>query len=353
MSVTSKTFLRWGLGFLFSVLFIWGVTAVFTTGVSPKVWDAAVGRYVNEPGSVLRNRKEGWAELAVGLHGLTVAGEDVLKAAGPKFFLWGDSYAEGQQVAAEERAANVYNREAAPGAPRGITVADSGLSMADFVFYLPRYEALSDDVVAHVFLLAGMRSVIPGRHLDCHSRFELDPMRFDYSECPPSGASLEYATLVSSLHLDFLHGIYKTLAGYDFRFSLGNMTEKQPVVRSAAKPLSDEQLTRAWRFLLGTLRKETGKRLAFIYVPLKPSLAGGHILRKDGESGRKELFARTCREFGVDFIDLTASFDALYETRGKLAQGFFNTPQGQGHLNAYGQGLIADGLRECFAGAAK
>ncbi|MEF2230150.1 MAG: SGNH/GDSL hydrolase family protein [Pseudodesulfovibrio sp.] len=354
MRARLKTPLCWGLGFLFSCLFIWGVSAVFLNGITPKTWDEAVGRYVNTPGAVIRHRSEGWADLRVARHGLTPEGDRIFFSPVPKFLLWGDSYAEGIQVGAQSRAVNVYNARALEGMPRGVAVADSGLAVADYYFYLPRYEKLTENVRAHVILLAGMRAVMPSQQLDCHSRFLPDPWRFEASECEPSEAALRYGEAISRRRLDFLHAVYRSAADYRLRFCVGNLSQDRPVVERATPGPTSGELREAWTFLLGEFKKLTGARIIFFYTPLRPALRGGSILfEAPEEQAHKALFAELCARSGVGFVDLAPAFLGLYEREGRLAMGFFNTPQGSGHLNAAGQAIIADGLYRAFSGGAK
>ena len=355
MSSRLRAILSWGLGFLFSCLFIWAATAVFLNGITPKTWDQAVGRFVNSPGAVIRHRSEGWGELRAARHGLTADGDRIFFSPVPKFLYWGDSHAEGMQVEAAERAVNAYNARATATMPKGVAVADSGLSVADYYFYIPRYERLTENVRAHAILLAGMRAVMPGGQLGCHSRFLPDPWRFEESACAPSAAALRYGDLISRNRLDFLHALFRSVADYQPRFCVGNLSQDRPVVREAQAEPSPDELRQGWTFLLEELKRQTGARIVFLYTPLRPALVGGKIrVEADpDERERKDLFAHLCALAGVDFVDLTAGFRELYARRGELAMGFFNTPQGSGHLNAAGQAIVADGLYGYFSGEAK
>jgi len=354
MRHASKAILPWVLGFLFSCLFIWAISAVFANGIRPKTWDEAVGRYVNAPGSVIRQRSEGWAELHVASHGLTPEGERIFRSPLPKFFLWGDSYAEGIQVDAEERAVSQYNALAMGAMPKGITIADSGLSVADYFFFIPRYEALTENVEAHVVLLTGMRGVLPGRHLDCHSRFLSDPWRLDESLCQPSETALRYGALISHGRLDFLHALYRSVVDYEMRFSVGNMSQDKPLLNETSGEPSRVDLLEGWMFLLKELKRLTKAKVVFLYTPLRPALSNGRILLEDQmEKTHMELFSTLCAVEGVDFVDMTSEFLSFYEQEGRLTMGFFNTPQGQGHLNAAGHALIAKGLYGYFSGMTK
>lgn len=350
MRKQTSLILYWSLGFIASFLFIWGVAAVFKTSVTPKVWDEKVGRYVNDPDTVIRNRSEGWADTKSASHGLSPEGERIFYSSVPKFLYWGDSFADGIQVAAEDRAVNRYNAMSLQLAPKGVSVADSGLSVADFYFYIPRYEQLTENVVGHVFLLPGFRSITPGRHLDCHSQFLPDPWRFEYSDCEPSEEALKYASVLNRSRTDFIHALYRSIVDYSLRFSVGNMSVERPVVQKASAEPSLAELKEAWTFLLAELKKKTTARLVFLYMPLRPSLAGGEILfEAEATKVQKELFMQLCREADVDFIDLAPDFNRLYEEEGRLGMGFFNTPQGTGHLNEDGQALVAKGLYEYFS----
>lgn len=56
------------------------------------------------------------------------------------------------------------------------------------------------------------------------------------------------------------------------------------------------------------------------------------------------VFAETCEELGILFIDMTQEFLLAYEQDKKLPHGFINTYVGSGHMNAYGHRIIAEKL---------
>jgi hypothetical protein len=57
-------------GFVFAFFFIWAVAAVFADSVTVYAWDSLLETFVRGPGSVIRQRGEGWADTPIGRHGL-------------------------------------------------------------------------------------------------------------------------------------------------------------------------------------------------------------------------------------------------------------------------------------------
>ena len=70
---------------------------------------------------------------------------------------------------------------------------------------------------------------------------------------------------------------------------------------------------------------------------------GAFVVNEDTAS---QLFADTCEEFGVYYIDFGGQFEELYNEDHILAHGFINTSVGSGHLNSEGQRIIAEELSE-------
>ncbi|QGY38994.1 hypothetical protein GM415_02190 [Pseudodesulfovibrio cashew] len=266
----------------------------------------------------------------------------MLKSRIPKFILWGDSYADGVQVDDSLRAANLFN--ASSQRLKAFTVANGGLSVADYYFAIPRYERLGNDIEGHVILLVGLEDVLPGHQVACHSRFLTAPLRLEESACLPSKLSLEYASLVSRFRLESLFELYRSLAKYRFRLTAMHAEERRPVPN-----LSKTELHRSWAFLVDSFKRQTAGFLVFVYVPIVPALERGRIVTVNPEEESKILFKRICQDSGVGFIDLSQAFKKAYAEGEHMPRGFFNAPP-TGHLNADGQRLVAASLIEYFSG---
>lgn len=337
-----RSFSAWGIGFIFSCLFIWATSAVFSDGIAPVEWDDKLGIFVQAEGSQVRFRSEGWSDTRVGKHGLTASGEAVLKSHLPKFIIWGDSFADAVQMDDSLRAANMFN--VLPNSMKAFTVAGGGLGIADYYFNISRYEKLAENIHGHAILLAGMEDVMPEQHVDCHSRFLTDPWRFEESACEPSGFALRYASFASQWRLEPIYTLYRFVRDHQFRFALGRVKGT-----GIDKTASQKNLTQAWAFLVESLKVQTSGFIVFVYVPPVPILKNGRIITVNPEEAGKEEFRKVCESHGVGFVDLSQAYLDLYTEQGRLSRGFFNSPPG-GHLNQDAQRLIAEALHTHLKG---
>ncbi len=85
--------------------------------------------------------------------------------------------------------------------------------------------------------------------------------------------------------------------------------------------------------------KGTGCRLVMCYQPPTLLERSGQFQKQDPSV--RERFGRMCQENGIEFIDMTDSFEQLYYRKSILAHGFANTAVGRGHLNVHGYREIA------------
>ena len=337
--VAART-LVWGGGALFSTMLIWVLSVFFANSIVPVQWDDELGLYVPMEGITTRFRSEGWADTVRGSHGLTRAGEQMLRETGPTTLLWGDSFAEALQVEESERIAGVYNKLSKKN--KIVTVAGGGLGAADYYFNIPRYERLGGNINGHIILLVGMDDVSPKRQVDCHSRFLADPWRFEASSCEPSSLALRFAPLFSRWNLEFLHLVYRSLLDYQFRFTPGPVQR----VRRRLEQSLDVDMEEGWEYLVESLKERASGNLVFVYAPRIPVLRDGLVVLENGEEARKELFRDICVKNGVGFVDVSDAFIKLYADEGRLPRGFSNSPPGTGHMNEYGQAIIAGALYE-------
>jgi len=278
----------------------------------------------------------------MGRHGLTAYGERIATQSPRKFIFWGDSYADAVQIPQEKRAMSLFNSMAA--GIQGFTVAGGGRGCADYLFNIPLYEKAFEGIEGHVILLTDLEDITPGKQVPGHSLFLLNPLRFENVPRKPSRMALDWAFIVHQLKADFLHEPYKTIKNHRWQL-FSNSPQRQ-----STKPLklSQKTLTKAWEYLLSCFKKQTQGFVVFVYVPSGPGLVNGEVILADSKFALKEKFRLACAKEGVGFVDLSQSFVSLYTKQGRLPRGFFNTPQGSGHLNEDGQRIIAEELRAFF-----
>ncbi|CCH49926.1 hypothetical protein [Pseudodesulfovibrio piezophilus] len=337
-----RTFFVWGIGFIFSCLFIWAVSAVFLNSAVPQVWDEVLNEYVRKPGITVRFRSEGWGDTRIGQHGLQAASSDVLESKTKCLLFWGDSHGEAYQVDDEDKIISVFNRESTTPL-KGALVGQSGLSVVDYYYLLPHFEAAFPNVEGHVILLSGMGDVTPGYQNGCNGHFMSNPFRFEEGDCSPSPRGLRWGPLIYTFKLEFAYQVYLSIKKIVFHsdepVDTGN--KNLNVLRQKSVPPDD-----AWEFLLAKLKRVTKKPIIFVYFPYIPRFVNGVLDLKDSKAEEKIRFQKGCAAKGFGFIDMTDAFKTLYLQKKKLPRGFMNTPQGQGHLNAQGQALIAQALNK-------
>ena len=336
--------LRWAAGAAASFVLVWALAAVIDGSLHSAVWDEALQRYVLAPGSVIRHRSEGWADMEVGRHGLSVDGAAVLDSGEPVFLMWGDSLVAAHQVSEERKAIALYNAQVPPGAAKGVAVGRSGAGVPDDFFEVPAFEALYPRIRGHILTITKMKDVLPGGNNPGWARFLADPWRLEPGHMEVSELSLKYAPVLQRLRLDLLYQLYAGVRDHDFRFLPGDVSSAAlPESGSRRVPLDMEE---GWDFLIDALRSRIRKPWVFLYLPMYPHVDHGTVVLSDVEEGLKQRFKAVCEAKGVVFLDASDQFRALYEEEGKLPFGFFNLPPGPTHLNVDGHRALAAFLRE-------
>lgn len=94
-----------------------------------------------------------------------------------------------------------------------------------------------------------------------------------------------------------------------------------------------------------TMLKKENIRVIIFYHPYESIQADGSLVWLTNQSDL-ELFAKTCSNLDISFVDMTEPFQEMYEENRILAHGFSNGAVGKGHLNKYGHNLIAEALLE-------
>lgn len=95
--------------------------------------------------------------------------------------------------------------------------------------------------------------------------------------------------------------------------------------------------------------KGTGITPIIMYHPSETLSEDGSVQYKTNADDLK-MFAKTCEDLGIIFVDMTPDFERMYEEEHILAHGFINTAVGTGHLNKYGHKAIAERLAEVIGG---
>ena len=91
---------------------------------------------------------------------------------------------------------------------------------------------------------------------------------------------------------------------------------------------------------LQELQEAYGVQILIFYQPTEELQKDGSVFYAQDPWVR--VFEGKCREYGVEFLNMTDKFYEIYESEGWLPHGFVTGRIGSGHLNAYGQQAIAE-----------
>lgn len=88
---------------------------------------------------------------------------------------------------------------------------------------------------------------------------------------------------------------------------------------------------------------EADQHLLIVYQPETRIDCTGSYISTVGDS---DVFREACAAHGIDFLDFSEPFEALYNEEYTLAHGFVNTAVGEGHMNEAGHRVFAEKAAE-------
>lgn len=331
------------IGFILSFIFIWTISYFFIDTVMPKEWEPQLGRYTPAAGSQKRWRSEGWATSNMGkyeIYGIP----DITKIDGKKIAIWGDSFIEANQVADQEKTAQVLTRICKAngiGDTTSFGIGRSGLNTVDYIFEIPKYEKFVNNIIAHYIVIAQTDDIIPEKQNPSHSLLVTKPELSlkEEKDLPPRNKELVYFVVKSELHFlwRFLVDVYQN---FEIKFSLGLINNHSSDILTPTS--SEQELTKAWSFLLNNLRDKTHLPIFFVYCPHVPHINNGTVKFNDKEKNIMNMFSKELANHDIGFIDLSNVFVNYYQETGNFPRGFINSKPGEGHFNKNGHKLIAE-----------
>ncbi len=113
--------------------------------------------------------------------------------------------------------------------------------------------------------------------------------------------------------------------------------------KSSRKTVISEEYRTVLSDFLGLIKNEAEKHGVTPVIFYSPN----EYLNKEGEqvfqTNEKylEVYKETCESLGIVFVDMTDSFESLFNEENTLAHGFSNTGVGLGHLNKNGHRVVA------------
>ena len=123
----------------------------------------------------------------------------------------------------------------------------------------------------------------------------------------------------------------------------GDGVAEENVAVASGQTTSDEGLLSAFFEKIETIARAGQVRVIVLYHPGITVREDATIqLNRDLEAVQQ--FRRLCTEHGITLLDMSERFVQEYEASRILPYGFTNSSVGNGHLNKYGHGMIADEL---------
>ena len=335
------------IAFSVSVAFIWVVSYFFCSSLTYYEYDSNLKRYVHAPGTIYKHRSEGIATTHYGRFNIQGV-SDITKIDKDKIIVWGDSFVEAHQVDDEYK---IPQRITEKLADRGIGekamafgVGMSGDSVADYYFYIPKYEKLAQGVKAHYIVITNLNDTLPDQPSDSTRwifrsapfRLILDRFYLKFQEVKKK---------LDRLGLYFIwQPIRSAIASVKSLKMIPQLSKKTPSTVSGEDEKSNTFRAEAWAFLFEKLKQQTALPLAFVYCPQIPRISDGKIITTDAKAKGMNLFIEIAKKHGISVINVRDRFVDVYKTSGAFPRGFSNSTPGKGHFNRFGDDSVAEAI---------
>ena len=220
------------LGLLFSFFGIWLAGAFFCNDVNI---DAL------SPGDVYQHRSEGWADTCIGEFG-SVGSFGIYDNAKPKLIFLGDSFVEALQVSDDQKMSHQLSLIARgqDSVLVGVSVAHSGMSMADYYFKIRDVEKHFSKVESYCIILGQFEDTLPNQEIARYSQFSGELRNFAFNEKTISkveGKKRGFVLFIHKWRLFAFKSILRDLLGVNRKDALWKRMDflgqrNQPVVNS-------------------------------------------------------------------------------------------------------------------------
>lgn len=339
---------QWLIGVAIGTAIIGFTSPLFVRSYLPKVADPTRGVVVLQSGSKYRWTSEGYADTAIGPHGLagsatepkhqSDSSQSSVNSSGAtslRIALWGDSQAEGMCVSDEEKICGQLIAISKPGAVDVWNLARSG---DDCNHWLHQIETVSGSVQfdAHVFLVVEwtdwfcpVQSVVERPLTRTNQVFSAVP-----------AFAIQAARNVL---LDDSNAIRK------LRFRPG--PESSPATSMiSAKQETPSRLRAQTKWLtaqLDRLRSVTNAPCLFLYAPKVPAITEGRLEKQDPDTAWFDAARIEIENRGWTIKDLRNEM-IQKANQGDWPRGFHNGQFGVGHYNAVGNRVIAKAIDDAM-----
>jgi hypothetical protein len=337
--------MKWIFNLLFSFLFIYLVSFFFYDSTGTWTWSPELEQYIHPDGYIHHMRSEGWGTTCFGEFG--IAGiKDISEAEENKILIWGDSYVEAFQVDDSQKMPqlltklfkkNLFNNWIAVG------IGQSGATISDYYFRIPKYEKIIGDIKAHIIVIAQPdEDIVPNDTNSKLSRFLIthtNQLILEKETFKPKKTTIK--SLLNCMHLDFFWNILKKITETKLNLNIKKKSAASNSIAKKNKKYSKECLSEIFNFITKKLSEQTDKDIIILYAPPVPIIEKGRIFIKDENKAMMHLFSIYCKKNNLIFLDLTQDFLDLYKEQGVFPRGFFNSEPSKGHFNSLGHAIVA------------
>lgn len=332
-----RLLIQWVIGLLGSWLCVWIIGPRFVNSILVRVHDDELDTITLREGDLIRWRSEGWADTRIGPHGLPGWTPN---DATTRMILWGDSQVEGFCVNDQEKlaaqciqVANQKHQAAIDCLPMG----RSGSDATDWSRIMERADELWDPTF-HVWVVTELSDLIAITSTD-------QGKSTTGSWAAESPAIIRWA---KKFHADVAFQAARKLL-FDpatggirsLRWTVGPVV-KQTEIANEADQESVNALLQQTRDRIVVINERFERRLLLVYAPAIPRINGEVVFEHPDDKAWNTFAAMANDE--IPIIDMRDSFRQLWAESGRFARGFHNGSASDGHLNRFGNQLIAHAI---------
>ncbi|QDT06822.1 hypothetical protein K227x_52430 [Rubripirellula lacrimiformis] len=342
-SLTSQLLIaRWIVGAILGTLVIAATSPLFVRSYLPREFNRGV--WTLPAGATYRWRSEGYAATHIGPHGMP--GRTSLDSARPtdhRIAIWGDSQAEGVCV---DDADKIFAAVASisDGRLQAFPLARSGDDLADWIGQF-EWAQSQLGITDHVLVIAELS--------DLHD--------IDASPEPPPGHWSQWgAANLPAFVLHAVRGLTTSPDGSTRRLRFAPRwgddsppDEDQDRPPTAMPVPGDEATTTraavpaGWDRILASIQSAASGSVTLVYCPRSPHVMGGRIVTADAGDQRFAALRDAAAHTDITIIDTRPALSASAMS-GQWPHGFANGQIGTGHLNAFGNRIVAEAIVRRF-----
>jgi hypothetical protein len=332
-----RLLIQWVIGLLGSWLCVWIVGPWFVNSILVRVHDHELDTITLREGDVIRWRSEGWAETRIGRHGLPGWKPN---DATTRMILWGDSQVEGFCVNDQEKLAAQCIQVAKQKYQATIDclpMGRSGSDATDWSRIMDRADELWNPVI-HVWVVTELSDLLAITSTDqgkptTGSWAAESPAIIRRAKKFHADAAFQAAR---KLLFDPATGGIRSL-----RWAMGPIVKPTKIGNEADQESVDALLQKT-RDRVAFFNERLDRRLALVYAPAMPRINGEVVLEHPDDEAWNTFAAMANDE--IPIIDMRESFRLLWTESGKFARGFHNGSVSDGHLNRFGNQLVANAV---------